>query len=71
MQKASEGVEGEGRVQQQVDGRNNDILIQEATGRSAPGGEARVSDDRYCYKNGCVYQNPECHAQDPGVRRRA
>lgn len=36
----------EGRVQQQVDGGDHNLLVQAAAGRSTPGGEARVHLDR-------------------------
>ena len=45
-QKTPEGVEGEGRVQQQVDGGDHNILVQAAAGRGAPGGETRIHHDR-------------------------
>ena len=45
-QETPEGVEGEGRVQQQVDGGDHNILVQAAAGRGPPGCEARVHRNR-------------------------
>ena len=44
-QEEPKGVEGRGQVQQQVDYRDHNILVQEAAGRGAPGRESKIHHD--------------------------